>query len=92
MILVIAEISVRPGHTEQFHDALRNQFDRIRAEDGCFYYSVAMEDAVLGRLIAIEKWRDRAAIDAHNSQPALRASMTPFEGKYEAKIEYIELP
>ncbi len=46
--------------------------DESRKEDGCLRYGffAAVEDPL--SFVAVEEWRDRAALDAHFAQPHLQ--------------------
>ena len=38
---------------------------RVRAREGCLFYTVALEDASASRLLVAERWQDQAALTAH---------------------------
>jgi quinol monooxygenase YgiN len=86
MVHVIATIECHPGRLA----ALLKEFEQIvpvvRAEDGCLEYGAAVDlDTALAAqppvrpdvAVAVEKWRDLAALEAHLAAP----HMTAYRGR-----------
>jgi quinol monooxygenase YgiN len=73
---VLAQIPQRAAAREAMHAAQ----SAAREEEGCiaFAFAEALEDP--GHFVAVERWRDRAALDAHFRTPSFReyqAAITP---------------
>ena len=70
MIVVLAEVDIRP---DAFDDALRISREhtaRSRSEPGSVSHHVLLDPDRAHRLVFVERWSDRAALDAHFGVPA----------------------
>jgi quinol monooxygenase YgiN len=72
MLLVIGRVRCSPERREELIGHLVRMQDESRREDACLRYGffAAVEDPL--SFIAVEEWRDRAALDRHFAQPHLR--------------------
>jgi len=69
MLLIIGTIRLPAENVSAARDAMAAMANASRAEDGCIEYGYA-EDVLVPSLIHIkERWRDRAALDAHFQAP-----------------------
>lgn len=73
MILVVAQATLRADAREAFLAAVPAQLARTRLEAGCIAYAAytSVEDPL--RVIFVERWQDRAAVDAHMAAPHTQA-------------------
>ena len=62
-----------------------------RAEDGCNFYHMAMEDEEKCTIMAMESWRDMAALEAHLSLPDIIKALADFEGKFTTEVQIHEV-
>ncbi|MFG6486534.1 putative quinol monooxygenase [Roseateles sp. BYS78W] len=72
MIIVLAHVTVR---AEQFDEALRmsrQHVERSRAEPGCLAHAVHRDAEHPLRLVFVEKWVDKAALQSHFRVPGSR--------------------
>lgn len=75
MLLLNVTYTMKPGMRETFLKGVRDQgiLETVRREDGClqydYYLPVGEEDA----LLLVERWRDRAAQQAHLATPHMAA-------------------
>jgi quinol monooxygenase YgiN len=65
MILVTGVFRVAPSDRDAFLDAAKAGMATSRAEDGCEEYVMAADPMEPDRVVLSERWRDRAALDAH---------------------------
>jgi quinol monooxygenase YgiN len=65
MLLVTGTFTVDPPEREAFLAAAVEGMRKSRAEDGCEEYVLAADPIEPGRVVLSERWRDRAALDAH---------------------------
>jgi quinol monooxygenase YgiN len=65
MIVVTGVFMVEPADRDAFLEAAKEGMRRSRAEDGCQEYVLAADPLEPGRVVLSERWRDRAALDAH---------------------------
>ncbi len=71
MLLVIGRVQCDEERREELIALLEEMQDKSRREDGCIRYGffAAVENPL--SFVAVEEWRDRAALDAHFAQPHL---------------------
>lgn len=69
MIVVMGHASLAPGEIERMADAMAAQVAATNAEEGCLHYGFSRDLNDPDRLIISERWRDRAALDAHFTAP-----------------------
>jgi quinol monooxygenase YgiN len=70
MIIVTGSITARP---ESIDEAIAHSLEHVRrsrAEPGCLLHSVHRDVENDLRLVFVEHWADRAALDAHFGVPA----------------------
>jgi quinol monooxygenase YgiN len=87
-VVVVATILPVPEHRAAVIDMLRETVGQVHAEDGCELYSL---NEAPDRLIMIEKWASRQALDVHAAGPALAALGPKLAGKVSAAPEVIVL-
>lgn len=86
MIIVTASLYLDPIDATEFVDGLRATATATRAEEGCLFYTAALEDAATGRVLMVEKWRDQAALTAHLSTPETQAFLGKWAGKMKGDV------
>lgn len=69
MILVIGTFRLPVDQLAAALPMARRVVEATRAEDGCIAYSYAQDLFDAGLIHVSEKWRDRAALDAHFKTP-----------------------
>ena len=70
MIVVIGDVRIREGSLDAAVALSREHVERSRHETGCISHDVHHHVDDAHRLVFVERWADRAAIDAHFSVPA----------------------
>jgi quinol monooxygenase YgiN len=65
MLIVTGTFELDPSHRDEFLRGMEAAMRRSRAEDGCHEYTFAADPLEPWRVILSERWRDRAALDAH---------------------------
>ena len=73
MIYVIAELSIKPGSVEKATAAARKAVAETVKEDGCIFYQMHLNISDPTKLIVVERWASREALDAHMHTPHLKA-------------------
>ncbi|MEY2454449.1 MAG: hypothetical protein QOD92_4023 [Acidimicrobiaceae bacterium] len=70
MIIVTGSVKVQPASLARARELALEHVQRSRTEPGCLLHSVHhdVEDPL--RLVFLEHWEDRAALDAHFGVPA----------------------
>ena len=69
MIVVIGDVSIREGSLDAAVKLSREHVERSRREPGCISHDVHHHVDDAHRLVFVERWADRAAIDAHFRVP-----------------------
>lgn len=83
MIFVQGTMNLDPACIPEFEKDVAAMIDRVRAEDGCTFYSLLVEDAATGLVNVVEQWRDDAALDVHFTTPWI----AEFFAKYAPKMQ-----
>ncbi|KQT31229.1 hypothetical protein ASG29_14750 [Sphingomonas sp. Leaf412] len=65
MLIVTGSLTARPDNFDMFLGEAIAHVRRSRDEDGCLHHGVARDCEHPYRLVFVERWRDRAALDAH---------------------------
>lgn len=81
------------GAVKGFFDEMQATLQKdVYAEDGCIQYDYYLSAKDGGAGVLLEKWRDRAALDAHQHGVPM-SKLLPVKEKYglETKVEIYEL-
>lgn len=70
MIIVTGSVVVRPDDLDRAVAVALEHVRRSRTEPGCLLHSVHHDVEDPDRLMFLEHWADRAALDAHFAVPA----------------------
>jgi quinol monooxygenase YgiN len=73
VIYVVAELRLKPGMAEKAAAAACKVVAGTVKEDGCLAYDFHLSVSDPGKLVAVERWASRAALDAHMHTPHLQA-------------------
>ncbi len=69
VVIVIARVRPRPDMRAELTALLEEVQEASRRDDGCVNYGYYAEITDPDSLIAVEEWRDIAALEAHLRQP-----------------------
>ncbi|HSL56996.1 MAG TPA: putative quinol monooxygenase [Acidimicrobiales bacterium] len=70
MIIITGAVSVRPEHDDEAVRLCIEHSRRSRTEPGCLHHAVHRDLEDDRRLVFLERWADRDAVDAHFAVPA----------------------
>jgi quinol monooxygenase YgiN len=73
VIYVIAELRLKPGTHEKASAEARKVIAGTVKEAGCLAYDFHLSVSDPTKLVAVERWESRAALDAHMHTPHLQA-------------------
>lgn len=92
MLFVIATLAIKPGTYDALVAATQNCLEETRKEPGCLSYDLNVDVTDHTKLVFVERWESRPALEAHFRAPHLVAWREGAAKKYvEArKIEIIE--
>jgi quinol monooxygenase YgiN len=66
---VVAAVTAKPGMESTLAAAIEKCVGPSRAEPGCLEYTPYRDATVAGRFVFLERWTNRAALDAHTKTP-----------------------
>ncbi|HPF52176.1 MAG TPA: putative quinol monooxygenase [Draconibacterium sp.] len=69
MISIVAKFIVQPGKEEEFLKLAKVLVVASNEEKGCIEYGLHKDVSKENTYCMLEKWKDQAAIDEHNSSP-----------------------
>jgi quinol monooxygenase YgiN len=74
VVVVVAILTAREGMEQAAEElVMREVIPPTHGEDGCAAFALHRDTADPRRLVLIERWADRAALDAHLATEHLRA-------------------
>ena len=85
-LIIVAHVRAKPGHEAALVAAQKALVQVVRPLDGCLIYDLHEAEATPGEVIFVERWRDRAAWEAHMRGPhmdAFRARAGHLIGEFE---------
>lgn len=65
MIILIGYLQLAPIDVSAFVADIQAFSTSTRAENGCLFYAVTLDDADTGRMLVVERWQDQASLTAH---------------------------
>ena len=90
MIGVVAKIPVKKGKADDLIDLLKELMAPVAEEEGTLLYTLNRDPGNPNSVVIMERYRDKAALDAHSSTPhfkTLFSRMPEFlDGKPEISI------
>lgn len=72
-LLVIANITARPGCGDELKTALGELVTAVRTEPDCLLYELYQSTESPDRFIMHERWTNEAGLAAHNQMPHMAA-------------------
>jgi quinol monooxygenase YgiN len=69
VILIMGTVRIPDGAIDRVRPTMAAMLAGSRAEEGCLAYSYAQDVIDPGLVHVAERWRDRAALDAHFRTP-----------------------
>ncbi len=73
MLIVIGDATAAPGRRDELVAAAHAVASATRADRGCLTYAFAADVEDPDRILSIEIWADRAALDEHMTHDHTRA-------------------
>lgn len=91
MIVITGQIFTDAETLPTLYARLKALCEPSRAEDGCLFYHMGMEDEERGIIMAMEGWRDQAALDTHLGLPSIKTLLDDFAGKFRNDVQIHEV-
>lgn len=73
MIIVLGNVTVQPDKVDAALALSHKHVTRSRTESGCISHAVHIDAENPHRLVFVEEWRDRTALESHFKVPASHA-------------------
>ncbi len=73
MIYVVAELRLKPGMADKAVAEARKVVAGTVKEDGCIFYDMHRSIHDPDKLVVVERWASREALDRHMQTPHLKA-------------------
>jgi quinol monooxygenase YgiN len=90
MISVIAKIPIKDGKMEEAIQAFKELMVHVAKEEGTVMYTMNQAKSNPNALVIMERYRDKAALDAHSASPQFKAFVAKgasfFGGKPEITV------
>lgn len=67
-VVVVATLTAKPDSVDTVREVLKKTVAAVHSEAGCEFYSLHEAGE---KFIFVEQWADKAALDTHNTSPAL---------------------
>jgi quinol monooxygenase YgiN len=83
MIFVQGTMNMEPACIPEFKADVAAMVDKVRAEDGCLFYSLLVEEEAAGLVNVVEQWADDTALGVHFTMPWI----AEFFAKYAPKMQ-----
>lgn len=89
MIFVQGTMNMEPSCMDDFRRDVANMIEKVKAEDGCLFYSLLVEDEATGLVNVIEQWRDDEALTVHFTMPWIGEFLATYGAKMQASTVQI---
>ena len=74
MLIVLGDATAAPGRRDELVAAAREVASATRADEGCVSYGFFADVEDGDRILSVEIWADRAALEAHMTHDHTRSS------------------
>jgi quinol monooxygenase YgiN len=89
MIFVQGTMNMEPSCLDDFRRDVANMVEKVKAEDGCLFYSLLVEDEATGLVNVIEQWLDDEALAVHFTMPWIGEFLSAYGPKMQASTVQI---
>ena len=73
MINVVAKVPVKDGKADDVIDLFKDLMTPVAEEEGTLFYRLNRDPSNPNMIVILERYRDKAALDAHASTPHFKA-------------------
>ena len=87
MLILIGYIHLAPSDVAAFSADVRAASAITRAEEGCLFHSISLDDPQAGRMLLVQRWLDQACLDAHLATAAATAFLTRWQGRLAIDVQ-----
>jgi len=76
MVSLIAKIPIKEGRVEDAIAAFKGLMVQVAKEEGTLFYTLNRNQSNPNTLVVMERYKDKAALDAHSSSPYFKEFFT----------------
>lgn len=80
MIVLIALFKAKPGQEKELEQTLKAMIPEVQNEEGTTMYILNRAAADSGQFVFYEMYKDKAALEFHNSTPYFQALLKNIDG------------
>lgn len=91
MLVIMGYIDLDPADVDAFVSDIRAISSSTKAEKGCLFYSIALDDGLAGRFVVAQRWQDRQALAAHIEKRETLAFLTAWKDKMKSDLHEYEV-
>lgn len=86
MIIVMGYITLQPSDVSGFAADMQKFATTTRAEDGCLFFSAAVDEPAAGCILVDECWQDQQALTTHLESPTTETFVEIWAGRMKGDI------
>lgn len=86
MLIIAGHVFVAPSELKDFIADARSTLPLGRAAEGNLFFSFTVDDEAEGSVTVLERWRDRASLDAYLALPEVVAIFTRWGGRMRNEV------
>ncbi|MAM11413.1 MAG: antibiotic biosynthesis monooxygenase [Rhizobiaceae bacterium] len=87
MLILMGYIHIDPMNVDAFVSDVQQISLSTKAEEGCQFYGITLDDRPTGRFLVAERWRDREALTAHLARAETLAFLTTWGDRMKGELQ-----
>jgi len=87
MLIVAGHVFVAPSEVDAFVADARSTLSIGRAAKGNLFFSFTLDEPAEGSVTVLERWNDRASLDAYLARPEVVAIFTRWSGRMRNEVK-----
>lgn len=91
MLILMGYIYLDPFDVDAFFADVQAISLSMRAEQGCLFYSITLDDRPAGRFLVAERWQDRESLTTHLERMETRAFLKTWKGRMKSDLQAYEV-
>ncbi|AXS40734.1 antibiotic biosynthesis monooxygenase [Breoghania sp. L-A4] len=91
MLILMGYIHIDPQDVDAFVRDVQAIGLSTKAEDGCLFYGITLDDRPTGRFLVAERWRDQKALTAHLARAETLAFLKDWGGRMKGDLQTYEV-
>ncbi|WP_180899004.1 putative quinol monooxygenase [Martelella soudanensis] len=92
MLILMGYIHIDPLDVDAFVRDVQAISLSTKAEEGCLFYGITLDDRPTGRFLVAERWRDQDALTAHLARAETLAFLTSWGDRMKGDLQTYEVP